>query len=240
MTVIPPSGATTRIHVVSARTTNNPYALIDLRCAKVKTQEHSRFIGIVSFALFICLTVISFMIYEADAIFFIVFGIFIYAFLTESLFRIPRPCGVLLYLVFETLQIGFYIATMIFILVQMAFSSSYYDEDDLCSNTPSFSSAPTTTATTTTTTTTTTHLTVTGNGIKTEAKQFPLTTTTHPPNADCITPITTTEAILDIIVFLLLMTIKIYFIKVFTQFYKYINYQEQHSNELRAQYVNGR
>ena len=96
-----------RIHVVSARTSQNPYALINLYCAKVRTKEHSQFVGILSFALFICLTVASFMVYEAEAIFFIVFGIFIYAFLTESLFRSPRPCGVLMYLVFEVGPRGF-------------------------------------------------------------------------------------------------------------------------------------
>jgi hypothetical protein len=235
MTATPPSSATTRIHVVSARTTNNPYALIDLRCAKVKTKEHSQFIGILSFALFIVLTVVSFVIFEADAIFFIVFGIFIYAFLTESLFRIPRPCGVLLYLVFETLQIGFYIATMIFILVEMAFSS--YDDDNLCSNTSTTKTTTTTTATTSSsipTTTVTPTTTTTPLPATTKITTFATTT------PDCIEPVTTAEAILEIVVFLLLMSIKIYFIKVFTQFYKFINYQEHHSNELRAQYVNGR
>jgi hypothetical protein len=235
-TASPPSShGTPSVHVVSARTTNNPYAMINLYCTKVKTREHSQFVGILSFALFIVLTVASFMVFEADAIFYIVFGIFIYAFLTESLFRSPRPCGILLYLVFETLQIGFYIATIIFILVDLTFSP--YDYYDCTTTTTSMSTTPSTSTIHTTTLTSTTGAsaaTTTDLTAKTTPK--PLSTTTY----YCPEQYTTLEALMLLLVYSLLMAIKIYFIKIFTQYYKFISYQEQHSNDLRAQYVNGR
>uniref|UniRef100_A0A7E4WAJ6 MARVEL domain-containing protein n=1 Tax=Panagrellus redivivus TaxID=6233 RepID=A0A7E4WAJ6_PANRE len=68
------------------------------------------------------------MIYQIGSLFFIVGGIVVYAFLAESLFRVPRPCGVLAYLIFETLQIGFYIAAIMFSIIFVVMGSPT-DED---------------------------------------------------------------------------------------------------------------
>lgn len=97
----------TNVHIVSARISSNPYALLNFLCWKVKTREHSQFVGCLSFALFICLTVASFMIFEALSVFFIVIGIVVYAFLSESLFRQPKLCGIMFYIIFEVKMMQF-------------------------------------------------------------------------------------------------------------------------------------
>lgn len=51
----------------------------------------------------------------------------------------------------------------------------------------------------------------------------------------------TLATLAECLVFLLLLAVaKSYFVKIFTKYYKYLMWQEQHANELRAQYVNGR
>ena len=90
-----------RIHVVSARTSANPYAALNMFCLNVKTREHAQFTGCISFAVFICLTVALFMILEGYSIFYIIGGIIVYAFLAESLFRQPKTCSIIAYLIFE-------------------------------------------------------------------------------------------------------------------------------------------
>ncbi|KAE9551686.1 hypothetical protein FO519_005091 [Halicephalobus sp. NKZ332] len=261
-----------RIHVVSARTSTNPYSSLNILCLHLKTREHAQFVGCLSFALFICLTVVSFMFFGVMSIFYIIGGIVIYAFLTESLFRQPKVCSVTVYLIFELLQVGFYIAATIFLFAMLLFPDLRKSSDDGGDNDDSpYSTASsmtstaglttTTSMTTSTTTLTTTSTTPTAGSTTTE----PITTLSphifyqqgeilifkslgdsdtggssgSDPTSD-EEQLTALSLILSIVAVMLLLLIKVYFIRVFTIYYRFLCYQERHSRELRAEYVNGR
>uniref|UniRef100_A0A915DZH1 Uncharacterized protein n=1 Tax=Ditylenchus dipsaci TaxID=166011 RepID=A0A915DZH1_9BILA len=72
--------------------------------------EHAQLVGVLSFSLFLCLVVLSLFLFGSLSIFFISIGVVIYSFLMRSLFTLPGKVYVLAYLVFEAIQIGFYVA----------------------------------------------------------------------------------------------------------------------------------
>jgi hypothetical protein len=75
-------------------------------------------IGVLSFAVFICLTVIAVVDYWPMALIYIGVGIFIYAYLMDTLFRTPRKYSVLAYLVFEVCF--FFLSHDLFLNVDLA------------------------------------------------------------------------------------------------------------------------
>ncbi|KAH7722526.1 hypothetical protein AAVH_09926 [Aphelenchoides avenae] len=181
---------------ISERRTINPHNTFLCMCTRFRTKEHSQLIGIVSFSVFICLCVVSFVVFQAISIVYIIAGIVIYAFLMESLFRVPKKLAILAYLIFEALQVGFYIAMIVYTLIPLVFDM----EPEVCNN-----------------------------------------PTKGEPKPTCSTPKDWRATLAECLVFLLLLAFaKTYFVKVFTKYYKYLMWQEQHANELRAQYVNGR
>uniref|UniRef100_A0AC34QZN2 Uncharacterized protein n=1 Tax=Panagrolaimus sp. JU765 TaxID=591449 RepID=A0AC34QZN2_9BILA len=240
----PTRNVSTNVHVVSARISSNPFALLDFLCWKVKTREHSQFVGCLSFALFICLTVASFVIFEAMSVFFIITGIVVYAFLSESLFRQPKLCGIMFYIIFEGLQIGFYIATIIYLLADMIFYNQDNgrghvsgDETELTPTPNGLSSTTSTTissnlsSTTPMSSSTTTHSpTLTSEASSATQSLTSLSTLAHQGFKLAISHPTeayypdnesysTLSYIFWIVIFLLLLVIKLYFLRVFTHYY---------------------
>jgi len=76
-------------------------------------------VGILSFSMFICLVVVSLIMFGTLSIFYITLGTVCYWFLMKTLFGRNEKSCVLAYLVFEALQIGFYFACILWILMTM-------------------------------------------------------------------------------------------------------------------------
>lgn len=98
----------------------NPYAEFNCCCATLETKQHAQQVGVSSLFLFMCLVLLSLYRYDPLSIFYITVGTAVYAFLVRSLFsRTPDKLSVIAYLFFEAIQIGFYVALVLYILMQL-------------------------------------------------------------------------------------------------------------------------
>ncbi|KAI1713598.1 hypothetical protein DdX_09118 [Ditylenchus destructor] len=179
----------------------NPYASFHFCCATFNTKEHAQLVGVLSFSLFLCLVVISLFLFGSLSIFYITIGVVVYSFLMRALFGLPEKVNVLVYLIFEALQIGFYVAGILYILIVLMLGPS--------------------------------ELACTGyngpNG-EVEAKSC-----WRVKSNDVL--VSLFELLLCV---MLLTSIKFYFTRVFTTYYKFLAWTEKNNLELRAQYLNGR
>jgi len=243
--------------VQSARTGANPYATFKCFCLTIRTKEHAQLIGVLSFAVFICLTVIAVVDYWPMALIYIGVGIFIYAYLMDTLFRTPRKYSVLAYLVFETLQIGFYIAFIIFLIAVLIFGKGYYYYDDYdypigdCSSiatspiTPPIDTSNTTIAVPQTTTAAPTEsstgtIPTVSQGSRQDYERDSSRPTTQGPDG-CYYYVLDTAFVVELLIFILFLTlIKAYFATVFSRYYRYMAFAMHRANMLSTQYVNGR
>jgi len=172
------------------------------------------------------------MLFGAWGIFYIIGGIIIYAFLAESLFRQPKGWSIFVYIIFEVLQIGFYIALIILSFGELFLPDE--DNDSGPSTTPTIIKSSTTKATTTTKNS--------GSKLLEDIFSLPSDDADSDPSStsDSSEAVNTFGWIMFIISLFLLLLLKTYFIRVFIRYYKFITYQERHSSELRAEYINGR
>lgn len=180
----------------------NPYSSFHCCCASFNTKEHAQLVGVLTFSLFICLVVISLFLFGSLSIFYITIGVVVYSFLMRALFGLPEKVNVLVYLIFEALQIGFYVAGILYILIVMMLGPS-----ELVCTGP-----------------------YNGPNGEVEARSC-----WRAKSNDVL--VSLFELLLCV---MLLTSIKFYFTRVFTTYYKFIAWTEKNNFELRAQYLNGR
>jgi len=177
----------------------NPYSTFSCCCANFSTKEHAQLVGVLSFSLFICLVVVSLFLFGSLSIFYITIGIVIYSFLMRSLFSMPEKIYVLAYLVFEALQIGFYIALILYIMMPLVLGPSM---ELVCKD----------------------------QFVDSKGNLIPRKCRSEDTRA------VLAELLLCVV---LLASVKLYFTRVFTKYYKFVAWSEK-SRQQRAQYVNGR
>uniref|UniRef100_A0A183C0X8 PIEZO domain-containing protein n=1 Tax=Globodera pallida TaxID=36090 RepID=A0A183C0X8_GLOPA len=100
---------------------NNPYAQFRCFCTALNTKDHAQLCGVLSFTLFLCLVVISMVVFGSLSMFYIVVGVVVYSLLMKSLFGVVNKLSILFYLLFETIQIGFYLALLLYIVFPLLF-----------------------------------------------------------------------------------------------------------------------
>uniref|UniRef100_A0A914HVX8 Uncharacterized protein n=1 Tax=Globodera rostochiensis TaxID=31243 RepID=A0A914HVX8_GLORO len=100
---------------------NNPYAQFRCFCTTLNTKDHAQLCGVLSFTLFLCLVVISMVVFGSLSMFYIVVGVVVYSLLMKSLFGVVNKLSILFYLLFEAIQIGFYLALLLYIVFPLLF-----------------------------------------------------------------------------------------------------------------------
>ncbi|KAL3101964.1 hypothetical protein niasHS_003373 [Heterodera schachtii] len=104
-----------------AANANNPYAHFKCCCATFNIKDHAQFCGVLSFALFLCLVLISMMLFGSLSLFYIFVGVVVYILLMKTLFGVVNKLSLLFYIFFEAIQIGFYLVLILYIIVPLLF-----------------------------------------------------------------------------------------------------------------------
>nr|CAD2197546.1 unnamed protein product [Meloidogyne enterolobii] len=112
-----PNYQTSRIY--SAGFISNPYTSFRSCCLSFNIKDHAQLCGVISLSLFFCLVIISLLVFGALSMFYIIWGAIVYSLLMKSIFRVNEKKYVVIYLIFETLQIAFYFALISYILLPL-------------------------------------------------------------------------------------------------------------------------
>lgn len=187
-------------NVEANRVPANPYALFRLCCTNLATKDYAQLCGVVSFSLFLCLVVISLMLFGALSIFYIVTGVIVYSLLMKCLFGLAEKMYVLFYLLFEAVQIGFHMALLLYVALPLLFFTLPSQQCQTVSYREN------------------------GTFIVREMCK----------------PSTVAEEYTELLLFILiLVSVKLYFARVFAHFYKYLVWNEKLAQHV-AQYVDSR